>query len=131
MGLDSPDHTKSGPSGSGFFYTTSFVIATENKNLARRANHRHERMRQMARTAISAAQRPQRGRRGPENSTDLPVGQWLSEAWALAHCPLSINAILPETRPSTLIGSTDINVRYPAYHGLNADSVQCCRCAKS
>jgi hypothetical protein len=31
MGLDSPDHTKSGPSGSGFFYTTSFGIATENK----------------------------------------------------------------------------------------------------
>jgi len=49
MGLDSPDHTKSGPSGSGFFYAMSFVIATENKNLARRANHRHERMRQMLR----------------------------------------------------------------------------------
>jgi len=31
MGLDSPDHTKSSPSGSRFFYTTSFVIATENK----------------------------------------------------------------------------------------------------
>jgi len=43
MGLDSPDHTKSGPSGSGFFYTTSFVIATENENLTRRANHRHDR----------------------------------------------------------------------------------------
>jgi hypothetical protein len=37
MGLDSPDHTKSSPSGSGFFYTTSFVIATGNENLARRA----------------------------------------------------------------------------------------------
>jgi hypothetical protein len=37
MGLDSPDHTRSGPSGSGFFCTTSFVIATENENLARRA----------------------------------------------------------------------------------------------
>jgi hypothetical protein len=47
MGLDSRDHTKSGPSGSGFFYTTSFVIATENKNLTRRANHRHDRMRQV------------------------------------------------------------------------------------
>src|SRR5882757_11197957 len=32
-----------------FFYAMSFVIATENKNLARRANHRHERMRQMLR----------------------------------------------------------------------------------
>jgi len=27
-----------------FFYTTSFVIAAENKNLARRANHRHDRI---------------------------------------------------------------------------------------
>jgi hypothetical protein len=47
MGLDSPNHTKSGPSGSGFFYTTPFVIATENNNLTRRANHPHERMRQV------------------------------------------------------------------------------------
>jgi len=31
MGLDSRDHTKSGPSGSDFFYTTSFVIVTGNK----------------------------------------------------------------------------------------------------
>jgi hypothetical protein len=31
MGLDSRDHTKSSPSGSGFFYTTSFVIATKTK----------------------------------------------------------------------------------------------------
>jgi hypothetical protein len=27
-----------------FFYTTSFVIATESKNLTRRANHRHDRI---------------------------------------------------------------------------------------
>jgi hypothetical protein len=30
-----------------FFYTTSFVIATESRNLTRRANHQHERMRQV------------------------------------------------------------------------------------
>jgi hypothetical protein len=44
MGLDSTDHIKSGPSGSRFSYTTSFVIAMESKNLARRANHRHDRI---------------------------------------------------------------------------------------
>jgi hypothetical protein len=39
MGLDSRDHTRSGPSGGGFFYTTSFGIAAQNENLARRAIH--------------------------------------------------------------------------------------------
>jgi hypothetical protein len=33
MGLDSPDHTKSSPSGSGFFYTTSFGIAAQNERI--------------------------------------------------------------------------------------------------
>jgi hypothetical protein len=41
MRLNSPNHTKSGPSGSGIFYTTSFAIATETKNGTRRENHRH------------------------------------------------------------------------------------------
>jgi hypothetical protein len=31
MGLDSPNHTKSSPSGGEISYTTSFVIATANK----------------------------------------------------------------------------------------------------
>jgi hypothetical protein len=33
MGLDSRDHTRSGPSGSGFFYTTSFGIAAQNERI--------------------------------------------------------------------------------------------------
>ena len=41
--------------------------------------------------AISAAQRAQRGRRGPENSTDLPVGQLVSETWGL-RTPLAPSA---------------------------------------
>jgi hypothetical protein len=40
MGLDSPNHTKSGPSGGRFFYTTSSAVATASKNSARRANQR-------------------------------------------------------------------------------------------
>jgi hypothetical protein len=39
MGIDSGAHTKSSPSGVDFFYTTSFIIATDNKNGIRRANH--------------------------------------------------------------------------------------------
>jgi len=42
MGLDSRDHTKSGPSGSGFFYPTSFGSATENKNSTRRVPNAEE-----------------------------------------------------------------------------------------
>jgi hypothetical protein len=40
MGLDSPDHTKSGPSGWRLFCTTSSAVATASKNSARRANQR-------------------------------------------------------------------------------------------
>ena len=39
MGIDSRAHTKSSPTGSEFFYTTSFVSATETKNGTRRANY--------------------------------------------------------------------------------------------
>jgi hypothetical protein len=49
----------------------------------------------------------------------------------LAHCPHPVSGFLPETRPYALMNSTGINVRYPAYHGLNADSVQCRRCANN
>jgi len=34
MGLDSRDHTKSSPSGSGFFYTTSFGIAAQTREFS-------------------------------------------------------------------------------------------------
>jgi hypothetical protein len=40
MGLDSPDHTKSSPSGA-FFCAGSSARSAETKNLTRRANHRH------------------------------------------------------------------------------------------
>jgi hypothetical protein len=44
MGIDRSEHTKSGPSGSGFLYMTSFVIATEDKIWTRRADHRRDRI---------------------------------------------------------------------------------------
>jgi hypothetical protein len=34
MGLDSRDHTKSGPSGRIFFYTTSFGIAAQTREFS-------------------------------------------------------------------------------------------------
>jgi hypothetical protein len=35
MGLDNPNHTKSGPSGGRLFYTTSSAVATTSKNSER------------------------------------------------------------------------------------------------
>jgi hypothetical protein len=47
MGLDRRDYTKSSPSGAHFLRDTPSAGPMEEKNLTRRANHRHERMRQM------------------------------------------------------------------------------------
>jgi hypothetical protein len=41
MGLDSRDYTKSSPSGAFFLPDTPSADPTEEKNLTRRANHRH------------------------------------------------------------------------------------------
>jgi hypothetical protein len=40
LGLDSPDYTKSSPSGADFLRATPSTGPTEEKNLTRRANHR-------------------------------------------------------------------------------------------
>src|SRR5258708_17808059 len=79
--------------------------------------------------AISAAQRSRRGRRGPEDQPICPSGSCFGslEACALPSPPPQRNS--SKARPRTLITSPDVNVRYPADHGLNADSVQCRRCA--
>jgi hypothetical protein len=81
--------------------------------------------------AISAAQRPQRGRRGPENTNRFARRAVGFGSLGLAHCPHPVSGSLPETRSYALMNSTGINVRYPACHGLNAGSVQCRRCAIS
>jgi hypothetical protein len=44
MGLDSRDHTKSGPSGTGFFLHDVIRHRDRKQNLTRRPNHRHDRI---------------------------------------------------------------------------------------